>query len=129
VRAADIGVHSVSVVPLHIGPTSFGSLAVFDDLPLAQAIDLHSLQTVADAFVGSVLPDLVVDPDGRGPGLFTGDRAHVLHNAAGKVAAEEGCDLSSALAMIRARAFADGCASTETARWILEEGLRLGDLA
>lgn len=126
-HAADLGIYSVSAVPLGFGPLAFGSVAVFDRPFTEQVIDLHRLQTVADAFAEGVLEDLASDGGKQLSGLLTGDRAYLLHNAAGRIAFDEQCDVGSALAMIRARAFAEGTSAVELSRQILDEGLNLSD--
>lgn len=126
-HAAGLGIRAVTAVPLSLGPSSAGSLSVFDDGFAERAIDLTPLQTVADALIDGIRSELETDPWAHRSSLLAGDRAYLLHNAAGRVSVEERCDTASALAMIRARAFSSGTSAVEVARRILEEGLRLGE--
>ena len=126
-HAADLGIHAVTVVPLGLGPSTAGSLSVFDDDFTEHAIDLAPLQTVADAFLDGIMSELETDPWAHHSSLLAGDRAYLLHNAAGRIAVDERCDTASALAVIRARAFSSGTSAVEIARRILDDGLRLGE--
>jgi hypothetical protein len=117
--AALLGVHEVTAVPIHLDDAMLGSLSVFDPGYAKEAIDLRPLQTVAEALVSGVLSDLVAGSE-AGEQSMAGDRAYVLHHAAGMVAVERGCDVASALAMIRARAFSEGRSATDVALGIVE---------
>lgn len=112
---AEIDVHVVAAAPLQLEGAPFGALTVFDPPWPTVGTRLRSLQTVADALAESLGEDLGADLESTGEPvegmaaspLLLEDRTAVVHQAAGMVAATAGCDIDSALALIRARAFAD----------------------
>jgi hypothetical protein len=108
-RAADhLGIHAVSAAPLRLHGRCFGSVTAMDAHPDGPDSGLPADQ-LADALVSNLLArDVPADGDGL-PALplFDGDQA-VMHQAAGMVAAQSGADVADALAMLRARAFAEG---------------------
>jgi hypothetical protein len=84
---------------------------------------------MADALTRTLLLDAAA---GSGDGvadttplLEGGDGRHELHNAAGIVAERAGCDTAGALALIRARAFADSVPPLVVARRVICGELRL----
>lgn len=127
-RGADaIGIHAVTAVNLRIGDDSFGSLAVYDDAFTDATKDLAPLHGVADALVETILVEVDATHPGQSFGLITGDRAYVLHNAAGVLSVQTGCDVETSLMMIRARAWKDGTSPIEVARMVLNGEMRLGE--
>lgn len=125
--AGAIGIHAVTAVNLRIGDDSFGSLAVYDDAFTETTKDLAPLLGVADGLVETILIEVDATHAGQSFGLITGDRAYVLHNAAGVLSVQTGCDVETALMMIRARAWADGTSPIEVARMVLNGEVRLGE--
>lgn len=131
---ACLGVREVVAVPLG-RDAGFGALTVFStsfstspagDTPAV--ISLPVVETVADAVTGTMLAEIGRDsPDDPPAGrlLDGSDDRQVVHVAAGIVAERLGCDLSAAVALIRARAFADGVASTAVADRVVAGDLRL----
>ncbi|MGW7683470.1 GAF domain-containing protein [Kribbella sp. NPDC054772] len=131
-----LGVHSIAAAPLGLPDRCLGALAVFDpppsgpDQPPGRAIeeiadalthtilltDEYVAQLIEESSVGDNLAGSLVD----GPG----DSA-VVHQAAGMVAAQCGCNVADALALVNARAFADNELVNTTARRIVERRLRL----
>lgn len=127
-RGADaIGIHAVTAVNLRIGDDSFGSLAVYDDAFTDATKDLAPLHGVADALVETILVEVDSTHPDQSFGLITGDRAYVLHNAAGVLSVQTGRDVETALTMIRARAWTDGTSPIEVARMVLNGEVRLGE--
>ncbi|WP_327139540.1 ANTAR domain-containing protein [Nocardia sp. NBC_01327] len=100
---AALGVAAVVAVPLRTPAGSIGALTVFDPRP--GWAESGIIVEVADALsVGGVL----LGPDGD-PGLYGGaDHRPVVHQAAGRLAEQQQCSISDALALIKARAFATG---------------------
>ncbi|MFF0344182.1 GAF domain-containing protein [Kribbella sp. NPDC004875] len=130
---AALGVRSVAAAPLGLPDNCLGALAVFDPPPdrpagptveeIADALthtilltDEYVAQLIEEGSVGDKPAGSLVD----GPG----DTA-VIHQAAGMVAAQCGCSVGDALALVTARAFADNELVTSTARRIVQRRLRL----
>jgi hypothetical protein len=106
--AADLGVTAVAAVPLE-GPSRMrlGSLAVFDPWLGDRRLVLPVLRTVAEALTQSVL--LAWDPTDLDavPSFYEGaDYRPEVFQAAGIVMVQCRCDMESALALLRARAYA-----------------------
>lgn len=125
---AGLGVASVVAVPLAQQGTCLGALAVFDPRRTG-AVDLSSLQAAAAALTRTVLLDVQrgnpVDGPVRSPLWEEADDRSVVYRAAGVVSAQHGHDPGTALALIRARAFADDQRSATVAHRILRGELRL----
>lgn len=102
-----LGIHAVSAAPLCLDDRCFGSVTALDPQRGGPGPGLGAGQ-LADAFVWTLLAsDVAVDGDGLPVlPLFDGDQA-VIHQAAGMVAEEFEMEIADALALIRARAFAD----------------------
>lgn len=111
----DLGVTSVTAVPLLVGRAPFGSLTAFDAPGQESCAD--RLTVVAEALAGEILldPDSLLDEDARS-----------VHVAAGIVAETEGCDVALALDLLRARAFVDGAGLADVAAMVIDDG-RLSD--
>lgn len=102
-----LGIDAVSAAPLCLDGRCFGSVTALD-LPQDEAGPGMGADQLADALVWTLLArDVPSDGDGL-PAipLFDGDQA-VVHQAAGMVAAQSGADIPDALALLRARAYAD----------------------
>ena len=120
-----LGIHAVSAAPLCAAGRCLGSVSVLDPHPGGRGRGLRADQ-LADALVDTLLAgDIPADRDGlpRLP-LFGGDQA-LIHQAAGMVAAESAVDVPDALALIRARAFADSQPAVTIAAQIVSRQLRL----
>ena len=125
---AELGVRAVAAVPVDLGCTYLGgALTVIGATPPTWTANACGLCEVAEALAHTVLqaPDLVVD-DGAGvPGLAvfeTQDFQPALHQAAGLLHAREGWDIDSAVALIRAHAFAEDRPVTEVAAEVCRRG-------
>jgi hypothetical protein len=109
---------------------SLGALTVFDPPQPRSADDaMESYHAAADTIALSVLmASSQAESDGS-PDLLAlfGDteRRAVVHQAAGIVSAQCGCDITDALALIRAHAFAEGEAVDLVAADIVHRRLRL----
>ncbi|MFJ9036198.1 GAF and ANTAR domain-containing protein [Streptomyces sp. NPDC102406] len=118
VRALGIG--QVVAVPLQVPGECIGALAIFD--PPGGDASTRLFTKVADALTRSVL----IGQDAV-PGLFGGiDYRAVVHQAAGMVAIQTGCQVGDALELVKARAFADERPIGDIARDIVHGQLKLG---
>jgi hypothetical protein len=124
----------IAAAPLESNGVSIGALTVFDPPWVAVEEHLAELQAVAGAVADSLTRDVVPADDGAtqdvsdglaGSSLLVGDRTAVVHQAAGMVAAQTHCDPETALALIRARAFADDVSPTSLCERIIAGELRL----
>lgn len=125
--AAQLGVRTVAAVPLE-GPARMrlGSLAIFEPWLGDRSLVISVLQTVAEALTHSVL--LAWEPAEREamPPLFEeADYRPVVFQAAGVVTVQCRCDFESALAMLRARAFASGMSIVDVSAAIVEGRMRM----
>jgi hypothetical protein len=129
-----LGVRSLAVAPLGPRGSCVGALAVFDPSTPEQARRLTEyLQEIADALTHTLLltrasiAQLAEDsPAGSVGSLMDAvDVSAVIHQATGMVAGQCGCTVADALALIKARAFADDEPLTAVARQIVSRQLRL----
>ncbi|MFI6044663.1 GAF domain-containing protein [Nocardia sp. NPDC051321] len=123
----ELGVRSVVAVPLH-SSRLLGALCVFTSSMGLRTETTPAAETVADALANTVLLAAAGTDGGGAPQgtLFEdADYFAVVHQAVGMVAVQCGCDLDAALALLRARAFADGSAISEIGRRVLEDGYQL----
>jgi hypothetical protein len=108
---AELGVAAVIARPLALPTVCFGALCGFDHRPSLSQKIAGSVDVVADALTHTVLTNAptAADEDGlAGLPLFEeADYQAVVHQATGMVSVQSGCQVSDALAMIRARAFVD----------------------
>lgn len=125
---AQLGVQAVAAVPLQLAEGSLGALTSFSIRPSAE-VDLAALGGVADTLAHAVLaaPEVTASDEGVPPlGMFDDrDLRPVVHQAAGMLCVQAGCTISDALALIRARAFADAEPVEATALRIVSGRLRL----
>lgn len=124
----DLGVRSVVAVPLPAAGLRGAMCAYANQTELDAAI-APAAGRLADTLANAVLlaPDRVA-PDGvtlRGALFDDADYLSVVHQAVGKVAAQCGCDIDTALALLRARAFAEGVSVVDIARRVVEERYEL----
>ena len=125
---AELGVHDVVAVPLLTSGWCLGALVAFNPTGGGHDGGGTHYQIVADALVHMLIQSS--DPAQAAVGLIgqagrAVDDPDLVHVAAGMVAVQEGCDVSTALALIKARAFADGAATQVVARQIVHQKLRL----
>ena len=120
---ADLGVGSLIGVPLRQEPGGcLGALTVYDRAPVVAADTAATSIRVADAFIHTVLnlPGVVEDEQVPTVSLFDEiDFLATVHQAAGVVAAHLDCAAGDALALLRARAFADGMPVEMLARQVI----------
>lgn len=123
--ALELGVPAVFSLPLQIGVIRLGCLNLFRDVPgfltedeLADALLLADVvtQDIIDLQAEGGLRSTAADHLGR--------RARV-YQATGMVAAQVDCDMTSALARIRAYAFASEISIFEVAEQVIARSLRL----
>jgi hypothetical protein len=115
-----LGVRAVVAAPLRHDDASFGAIGVFgsgDALPSAEA-----LQQVADVLVEELVRELRQQT--RGDAIPQDWFEHV-QRAAGVVSAHLGCDLETAVDLLRARGFADGVTTKAVADRVLSGDLTL----
>ena len=125
---AQLGVHAVAAVPFQLAEGSVGALTAFSARPSTE-VDLAALGGVADTLAHAVLaaPEETVSDEGVPRLALFEDRdlRPVVHQAAGMLCVQAGCPISDALALIRARAFADAETVEATAMRIVSGGLHL----
>ncbi|MFI7318053.1 GAF domain-containing protein [Streptomyces venezuelae] len=108
-----MGFTSVLAVPLETQGGCFGALAVFD--PRAGLLGSADLAEVTAALTRIVLLGPDADPE-----LYGGtDHRETVQQAAGALSVRIGCGIPDALALIKARAFADETTTAAIARRIL----------
>jgi hypothetical protein len=126
---AELGVRAVVAAPLTLPTVRLGALCGF-----ASRSSLHddvatSVDKVADALTHTVLltaREAGGAEDVPGLPLFAeADYQAVVHQAAGVVSVQCDCDIDDALAMLRARSFANGQPVTAIAARIVDGTLRL----
>jgi hypothetical protein len=117
---AALGIQIVVAAPLRAGSAVIGAVGLFD--PPSTALGDAALDGLASG-VTPVLLEHGADDLPTGPPALDGMQQ--IHRAAGVVAAEAGCDVHSALALLRARAFVCGEPAGTIARRILDGELHL----
>lgn len=125
---AGLGVQAVIAVPLQ-PPARLGAVCAYDSQPAISEQAAAAASAVAGALPLTLAQaDLDARP-GEGvaaPGLFSeADFPAVVHQAAGMVSQQCGCDIGDALALLRARAFSAGRQAEEIATSIVRGELRL----
>ncbi|RSO37802.1 GAF domain-containing protein [Streptomyces sp. WAC 06725] len=114
-----LGIREVLTAPLRTEGSCIGALAVFD--PGAGPGTADTLTVIADALTRTVLLGPDADPE-----LYDGaDHRDCVQQAAGMLSVQAGCRVQDALALIKARAFADGQAPDAVARRIIDGTLKL----
>lgn len=116
-----LGLGSVAAAPLCSEAACVGVLSVFDPSPPGGSGVLARLRSAADALTDSLL----LDPTGDPPLFEDPDQLAVLHQAAGMLSERSGCGITDALALIRARAFAESTSVETIAERIVHRRLRL----
>ncbi|MFD7662219.1 GAF domain-containing protein [Streptomyces sp. NPDC059788] len=114
-----LGVREVLTAPLRTEGSCIGALAVFD--PSGGAAASGTLAMIADTLTRTVLLGPDADPE-----LYDGaDHRECVQQAAGMLSVQAGCRVQDALAMIKARAFADGQPPGAIAQQIVRGTLKL----
>lgn len=113
----ELGVHSVAAAPLCVRSTCFGVLTAFDpsDNRIARWADEQ-----AKVLAGAVLVAMGETGAGTEWLLSAGDDRTVVHQATGMVAERLRCSTADALAVLRARAFAENEAVGTLARRVVD---------
>jgi hypothetical protein len=126
---AELGVRAVVAAPLALPTVRIGTLLGFDSRPSLHDGVAESADKVADALTHTVLLTAGSTDGTDGiPRLSLFDEADyqaVVHQAVGMVSVRCDCGLDDALALLRARAFADGQPVAVTAGRIVAGTLRL----
>lgn len=126
---AELGVRAVVATPLTLPTVCLGALCGFDSRSSLQEGVAASVDTVADVLTHTVLLNsrATGEADGipRLPLFDEADYQAVVHQAVGMVSVQCDCDLDDALAMLRARSFADGRPIAVVATQIVNGTLRL----
>ncbi len=116
-----LGIRTVVAAPLRAGSAVIGAVGLFD--PPSSAMG----DAVLEGLASGVTPVLLeqVGTDGAQGGDLALEGMREIHQAAGVVAAETGCDVRAALALIRARAFVCNELAATIARQVLAGDLHL----
>ncbi|MFG1792146.1 GAF domain-containing protein [Nocardia sp. NPDC049149] len=124
---AELGVRYVAAAPLRSSDL-LGVLCAFTSRTELRDEVTMAAARMADALAHTVLLGASgIAPDGTMHGSLFNDADYLttVHQAVGMVAVQCTCDTRAALALLRARAFADGVTVTEVARRVLEDGYQL----
>lgn len=117
-----LGVGEVAAVPLRTadpGAACVGALAAFDPRP--GLVGSGALDAIGGALARTVLLDRDADPT-----LYGGlEHRDTINQAAGVVSVQAACTVTDALALIKARAFADGTSPQKLAEAVVSGALRL----
>ena len=113
-RAASIDVRAVAAAPMTLDSACLGSLTLLNP---AQADSSDSIGAVSEALAHALIDGKL----GGQAGILrqAADQLPSIHHAVGVVAARLGCSVGDALALIRARAFAESAEVGDVARDIL----------
>jgi hypothetical protein len=126
---ADLGVRAVIAMPVRLPTVNLGALCGFDGRPELCGGVTASADRVADALAHAVLQAAQLPERGHTaphlPLFDEADYCEVVHQAVGMVAVQCACDLRDAMALLRARAFADGHPVDAIAERIVHGTLRL----
>lgn len=114
--ALDAGVRSVIAVPLEPAGTCVGAVTIYSSaVDHTAAASTRLIPLLAGALVGLLVEDLRTgNAHTLGP-----DRLEAVHHASGCLAIERGCTVDDALAILRARAFADDLPLIDLSRQVL----------
>jgi GAF domain-containing protein len=123
------GVRAVVGVPLRQEPGDcLGALCVYTPQPVVKERVVTASTRVADALTHTVLnlPGSIADDQADSTSLFDEAAFHATVNqAAGIVSVHSSCDPNDALALLRARAFADGTPVEALAESVVRGEVRL----
>lgn len=125
---ARLGVNAVIAMPLPPA-VGLGAVCGYDWQPAISAGTELAISRLADALpliLAQAQPGwLPADGDLALPSLGEPDFMAMIHQAAGMVSQQAGCDISDALALLRARAFSSGIPAEQVAISVLRGELRL----
>jgi hypothetical protein len=127
---ARLGIGSLVAVPIEVRQVRLGALTVYEPRDDASGGSLDSVHAAADLIALLMnreleLPESAADP--AEDSLFTyAEQNRVIHQATGMVSAQMGCSTANALALIRARAFADGRRLEEIATDVVDRTVGFG---
>ncbi|MEC3954848.1 GAF domain-containing protein [Nocardia sp. CDC153] len=123
---SNLGIRTVLAVPLRVGSRRLGALCGYSREFSSGADILGCAAAVADTLTTTVLLGEQDDKTGdfplRGTFFDDADYPNTIDQATGLVAAQHGRDLDAALALLRARAFAEGVPLTRIADQVLRDG-------
>jgi len=126
---AELGVLAVVATPLTLPTVCLGALCGFDSRSSLHDGVAASADKVADALTHTVLLNSRAAGEAEGiprlPLFDEADYQAVVHQAVGMVSIQCDCDIDDALAMLRARSFADGRPVAVIAQQIVDGILRL----
>jgi hypothetical protein len=121
-----LGIHSIAAVPVGPAREPLGALTLFGP---HHHEDFENLRLLGGTVAAMLVPDEESDgPEeclSQGPLLAEADHRAVVHQAAGMLSVQISCTVSDALALIRARAFADDISIESIAADIVGHRLRL----
>ena len=123
------GVRAVFGFPLQVGAVRLGALNLYSDRPGVLTYEQHADALVLADVVAQAI--LVLQADAP-PGMLAieleagSDLHHIVHQAAGMVAAQLDVSVGRALIRLRAHAFGCGRPVTEVARDVVARRLRFG---
>ncbi|MEV6774076.1 GAF domain-containing protein [Nocardia sp. NPDC051030] len=116
---SDLGIRSIVAVPLHCGANYVGALCGFTTRGELPEQVVSAATSVADTLANSLL--LAADGLHMRLDLFEdADYLATAHQASGMVAVRCDCDIDTALALLRARAFAMSAPIGEIARQVID---------
>lgn len=125
---SDLGVRAVLSVRLP-SPGLIGSMCVYANRTELRGALTPAAGRIADALANAVLiASDHTDSDGitlNGTLFDDADYLSTMHQATGTVAVQCECDIDTALALLCARAFAEGTSVQDIARRVLEDGYNL----
>jgi len=124
--AVGLGVKRLAAVPIEIGRRPVGALTVYEPGLNRGAADLELLRTIAGTLHRIALTG-DGGPSGRSSLLAEADWHDVVHQATGIVAVQRACSLVDALAVIKARAFAEDVSVDELSAGVVARRIRLED--
>lgn len=121
------GIRAVCAAPLYLQGRSLGTVTTLNPHPDGGGCGLRADQ-LAEALVYALLDSDITDDDTELPeipALVDADDQALMHQAAGMVAVGSGVEIPAALALIRARAFADGHPVASVAAQVVSRRLHL----
>jgi len=123
---SELGVESVSALALTTPHSALGSLVVLNPYDPTPPSHLNQLRRVGAALTQEILTEFEhPDPDlASSPVLGQTDYHDEVHQATGMIMAQTGCSAADALAMLKARAFADGMTIGALAAKIVSREIR-----
>ncbi|MFE0027444.1 GAF domain-containing protein [Amycolatopsis sp. NPDC059021] len=121
------GVRAVFAVPLQQPISCVGALCVLERKPVITDTLAAATDRVADALARTVLLPSPQTPEVSDPLRLFDETSYqdVVHQAAGMLSVRHACSPDDAVALLRARAFADGTLIEELARREVQDGTGL----